>query len=107
MPRPQPETITDGPLSWTLPSWKIEGFWRYVMSCSPRRPATAGRGSSSACARSRHEQGCLSVSLRYETRFEEQIAHVCHTRPLDPIGNECFASAQIHRCGGVPAVALR
>jgi hypothetical protein len=48
MPRPQPETITDAPLSWTFPSWKMEGFWQYVMSGSPRRPAAAGRGSSSA-----------------------------------------------------------
>src|SRR5436305_1535584 len=43
MPRPQPDTITDGPASCTLPNWKMEGFWQYVMWGSPRRPATAGR----------------------------------------------------------------
>jgi len=38
MPRPHPETITLGPFSWTLPSWKIEGFWLYVITVLPSPP---------------------------------------------------------------------
>src|SRR4051812_42839802 len=98
MPRPQPETITEGPFSWTLPSWKMEGFGRYV-SRSPLAVLPGRQGVVVGVGRSRHERRFMSASPRHETRRRGKVAHTCHIPPADTTRTGRLLPPQMRRRG--------